>query len=825
MVLTRSNPWLRRTLFAVGGLFLLLVIAAGVLIATFDANRYKVLAVDWMRDTHQRTLVIAGPVELKVFPRLAVKVSKVSLSEVNSADRFLSVDQAELSVSMLPLLRKQLVIDQVSASGVEAAYLRDAKGVRNIDDLVATEDVPPSAESSASSATGSALAFDVSAVQLDNVRVRVRDEMAPLQGQLELQSFTSGRLAPGRVTPITVKASLQLSRPQVAALKIDGSGQLSVDLRKNGVSMSGLALAINGDAGAVKGLAMTLAGDLAWDGRALQAGPLKLALQAATLGDTHLAASTIDLEQVLLSPAAQRVELQNLKAALAGQQGASPFTLALAWSKLMVDGQQIAGGALSGSFELSGLNTVKASFQSAAPSGQFDAIKLPGVKLDIDATQGLRKLVGRLSGDLQVSTGSKAPAGAVFDNLMLAATLNDPGLAPLKVALKGRLHIDTGPAEKPAASAGWDLQGTLNANRFESNGSAVLSGTVPRIAATGRFDSLDLNSLMGPEKPATTTAAAPAETPVDLSGLKSVDGQFMFSAGVLKFRQYRVDDARVEAALDNGKLTVPSLTGRAWGGSLSASGKAEAGSNRIAVDLKADGVDVAALLKNVADKDLLSGTGQVTADLRTGGSTLGALRSALSGTARLNVRDGAVKGFNLAQALRNAKAIFGGKPDAEARANASEKTDFSALNVSATIDRGVARSDDLELKSPFLRIGGDGLFDIGKSRIDYTARATVIGSAKGQGGADLDMLKGVTVPVRLTGPFDAIEWKILWSQVAAKAVENQLKEKLNDKLGELLGGGRGESSDAAASSPQSPKRQLEDQLRDQLKGGLKGLFK
>ena len=444
MVQTRGSPWLRRTLLAFGGLLLLLVIAAVVLIATFDANRYKVLAVDWMRDTHQRTLVFGGPIELSVFPRLAVKVSKVGLSEVNSAERFLAVEQAELSISVLPLLRKQLVIDRVSASGVEASYLRDAKGARNIDDLVATEDVPPSTESSASSATGSALAFDVSAVQLENVRLQVRDEMAPLQGQLNLQSFTSGRLAPGRVTPITVKAALQLSRPRVASLQVDGSGDLSVDLRKNGVSMSGLSLSINGDAGAVKGLAMTLGGDIAWDGRALQAGPLKLALQSAALGDTRLAASTIDLEQVLLSPVAQRIELQNLKAALAGQQGASPFSVALAWSKLMVDGQQIAGGELSGSFELSGQNAVKAKFQSAAPSGQFDAIKLPGVKLDIDAAQGPRKLAGQLSGDLQISTGSKAPAGVVFDNLMLAATLNDPGLAPLKLALKGRLQADTG---------------------------------------------------------------------------------------------------------------------------------------------------------------------------------------------------------------------------------------------------------------------------------------------------------------------------------------------------------------------------------------------
>ena len=831
----RSSPWLRRILIALGALLLVLVIAAGVLIATFDANRYKMLAVDWMRDSHQRTLVIAGPVELSVFPRLAVKVGNFSLSEANSAARFLAVTQAELSVSVLPLLRKQLVVDRISASGVEATYLRDAKGARNIDDLVANGDVPASAEPSASAATGSALAFDVSAVKLDDVRIRVRDETVALEGQFNLQSFTSGRLAPGRVTPITLKAALQLSRPQAAALQLDGSGNLSLDLRKSAISMGGLALAIDGDVGAIKGLAMTLEADGAWDGRAVQAGPLKLAVRTATLADTQLGSSTLDIERVLLSPETQRIELQTLKLALAGRQGPSPFALALEWPKLLIDGRQIGGSALSGRFEFSGENNLKAAFQSAAPSGHFDALKLPGLNLSVDAAQGERKVAGRLAGELQITTGGKAPAGAVFENLVLTASLADPGLAPLKLALKGRLHLDTAAGRdggKPGKAAGWDLQGSLNDNRFESSGTAALSGTVPRVTATGRFDSLDLNTLTGPEKRAAAAtvpptaaapaaAAAPAETAVDLAALKRIDGRLNLSAGALKFRQYQVADARLDAALDRGRLTVSTLTGRAWGGSLRASGSAEADSRHIAVDLTADEVDIAALLKNVADKDLLAGTGRVTADLRTGGNTVGALRSALAGTARLSVRDGAVKGFNLAQSLRQAKALLSGRQDTGARASASEKTDFSALDVSATLDGGVARSDDLELKSPFLRVGGDGQFDIGKGRIDYTARATVIGSARGQGGADLDALKGVTVPVLLTGPFDAIEWRILWSKVAAKAVEARIKETLNERLGELLGGQRGEAADSGASAPQSSKEQLKNQLR----GALKGLFK
>ncbi len=58
-----SSPWIRRTALALGALLLLLAVAAGVLVAGFDANRYKGLAVDWMKAELQRTLVIDGPIE------------------------------------------------------------------------------------------------------------------------------------------------------------------------------------------------------------------------------------------------------------------------------------------------------------------------------------------------------------------------------------------------------------------------------------------------------------------------------------------------------------------------------------------------------------------------------------------------------------------------------------------------------------------------------------------------------------------------------------------------------------------------------------------
>ena len=97
------NLWIKRALLALGALALMAALAAVYFVATFDATQYKSIAIDWMKTERQRTLTIDGPVDLSVFPRLAVKVSKLHLSERGRADEFASIDQAALSLQSLPL--------------------------------------------------------------------------------------------------------------------------------------------------------------------------------------------------------------------------------------------------------------------------------------------------------------------------------------------------------------------------------------------------------------------------------------------------------------------------------------------------------------------------------------------------------------------------------------------------------------------------------------------------------------------------------------------------------------------------------------------------
>jgi AsmA protein len=792
------NLWIKRALLALGALLLLAALLAVYFVATFDATQYKSIAIDWMKTERQRTLAIDGPVDLSVLPRLQVKVSKLRLSERGRADEFASIDEAALSLQWLPLLRKQLVVDSVSARGVRALITRDAQGLRNIDDLLGAKGNEGAAGDKAPGA--GFMRFEVGAVRLEDSRLALRDEQAQITGTVSMDSFTSGRLASGVETPVQFRTTVTLERPQVLRLTFDGKTALTFDAARGSATLREAMVKVGGDAEAVKSLHATLAGNMAWDGSTLTAGPIDVNLTDAKTTGMALGPSTLIAQRLVYSPSTRKLELDTMKLALSGKQGTNGFGASLEWPQLAIDGEQLKGSGFSGRFNLDGKTMLAGRFESGSPSGNFDALRLPAFAVKLDGSSGPRKIDGQLKSNLLLRPGRGA---ATMEKLELRANITEPGLQPLALLLGGNAGVDERGVQ-------WALQGALNNNKFDSTGSAALNAAVPVVQANARFDRLDLNQVLAPSASAAASPAAPAapaDTPVVLDGLAAVNGRFNISAGQLVFRQYQVADAKFDAALDNGTLRVTRLAGNAWGGNIDASGTAESKSKRISVKLVANGVNAQALLKDVAGKDLLEGTGRVSADLTTSGASFGALRANLAGAAALQLRDGAVKGVNLARTLRQAKAALSMKQDAITKASAAEKTDFSELTASARIEGGVARSDDLDLKSPFMRIGGSGKFDIGAGRIDYTARATVASTATGQDGAELAALRGVTVPVQLSGPFEAIDWKVQWSGVAAAAVENKLKEKLSEKL-------FGKPAEEAASAPaKKPEEQLKDKLR------------
>ena len=101
------------------------------------------------------------------------------------------------------------------------------------------------------------------------------------------------------------------------------------------------------------------------------------------------------------------------------------------------------------------------------------------------------------------------------------------------------------------------------------------------------------------------------------------------------------------------------------------------------------------------------------------------------------------------------------------------------------------RGGGLGGRTRFLRLGGAGDLDIGEGRMNYLAKAAVVNTSAGQGGKDLEGLAGLTVPVRISGPFESLSYRLeigsLVSDTVKQKVQEQVKGQVQDRLKGLFG--------------------------------------
>ena len=292
----------------------------------------------------------------------------------------------------------------------------------------------------------------------------------------------------------------------------------------------------------------------------------------------------------------------------------------------------------------------------------------------------------------------------------------------------------------------------------------------------------------GPAAP--TDPAKRADQPIDLSALKGLRLKGSLKIGELVASNVKAEKVDVGLQAAGGRLEVKPLAAALYKGNFSGDASVDANGDRFALKGKLNGVAIGPLLRDALNNDLLEGQGNIALDIQTGGTTVSTLKKALAGSASLSLRDGALKGINLDQAIRKARSLSGSKAAAEQGASRSERTDFTEIGASFVIKNGVARNEDLSAKSPLLRLAGSGSVDIGANTIDYLAKATLVATSTGQGSQDQSGLRGVTVPVKITGALDAPRFRVDLGATVGDAVkhraEEQLKERMQDRLKGLL---------------------------------------
>ncbi len=396
-------------------------------------------------------------------------------------------------------------------------------------------------------------------------------------------------------------------------------------------------------------------------------------------------------------------------------------------------------------------------------------------------------------------------------------------LADLALEAKGAAAGLSGLAVKLTGSA--DIDGAKEHIRTSLAGKLVDSSVKARLDIAGfatptynfdvEIDQIDLDRyLPQPAGGGSSPGAArqpEKEQPFDLSALRGLRAAGTLKVGAFKANNVKVSNLRIDLKANGGHVDLNPLTANFYEGTLTSAIAINAAQNVPAFTIRHNmkGINAGLFLKDLANNDKLEGKGDVMLNVTTYGNTVSALKKSLNGNADVKLADGAVRGIDIAGSIRNAKAKLGALGGEQTQASdQNQKTGFSELTATFKITNGVAYNNDLSLKSPLLRVGGAGEINIGADSLNYLVKASIVATSKGQGGRDTDDLRGITVPVRVSGPLAAPSYKLDFGATAKNAV----KQAITDQLQKSLGGGAA-ATDPAKKNAASPGTSTRDKLK------------
>ncbi|WP_438278834.1 AsmA family protein [Nitrobacter sp.] len=363
-----------------------------------------------------------------------------------------------------------------------------------------------------------------------------------------------------------------------------------------------------------------------------------------------------------------------------------------------------------------------------------------------------------LGADRKINITGDARPGDRPLTFTLAATPSAGPLGRRNIPTELTLEVSGSPAHRLTAKAEVringdtllvnGLSGSLDDGKFNGWASVDLAGK-PLVKVDLDFQRLGLGAP--PPQPLAPKAGAQpwSDTAIDVSGLNYVDAQVTISAAELTIGEARFAPASVEAAIAGGVLKATFSNLGAYDGQANGVLSIDAKGSNPSYALKTDvtGVRALPLLSGLAGFDNVDGRMRATADVTGTGVSLRAILSSLTGTASIDVRDGAIRNLNIAKMIR---ALTSGtlsgwqeRPD--------QATDLSQLRATATIAKGQAVTNDLFLAGPLVRMTAAGTVDIGSKTLAFRVEPKLVMTTEGQSG-NTDPV-GLGIPVIVQGPW------------------------------------------------------------------------
>lgn len=787
-----------------GGLLVLLIATAIIVPLVVDVNDYKPRIEAAVADATGRELTIAGDIELSLFPWIGVEIGETRVGNAANFDdqAFAEIKAAQVRIKLLPLLGREVVVDEIVVENPVIRLQRNANGVGNWEDLAkqpaqeSPQKQEPAAEIAEASASkgsespekGGLEKLEIDGLRLTGAAIYFDDRASGMSAKVENLDFLLGKVSLPVDTQLKVSGEFSVSEPGIA-----GNFTLSSDVLADTETQvyrlqdGRFSIVLNGDAIPVQDLEVRLdwqdiVANLAADTADVQAVSLNL------LGTkTQLAASVnrlMEAPRLTASLEFQADDLEETGAALGELIPASVKLAGSASAGLELHYDQAAGKASLDNVLVNAMGLT--AELSANASGLPDEPRIKG-NFVLEEFPPVR-LMSRLGMQLPPTSD---------DTVLEKASVNaDFGASPTSAQLENLdLVLDDSRITGQAGITDFEKQ----ALRFELAMDAIdVDRYLPPSAQDAQQDEEaagDINAMEIPVEP-----------------LRGLDIVGHMTIGKMKAVGFRSHDIEVGINAKNDKLRIHPAKAQFYEGGYRGDIRIDASGDvaRFSIDEHLETVQLGPLLKDVMDVSYISGSAKMDIAATAQGRTVGDIRKSLDGSLAANIKDGTLEGFNLWESIRKAYATIQGK--SYTPKDSENRTEFTELSATGKIRNGVFQNDKLDMRLPFLRVNGKGDIDLVKETLDYRVDAKIVASAELEGG--LDDLKGITIPVRLTGPLTAPKVR----PELGEALKAKAKAELEKKKAQAEAEARQKLEEQKKKAEEEAKEKVEDKLKDKLKG-------
>jgi len=575
------------------------------------------------------------------------------------------------------------------------ARLKD--GTTNFDDLlISDEHLAP-------------LTFDIESVRITNSSINWQDELESQRVSLQDLQLETGRLADKAPSNLTANFRLDTERAQISS-SVNLKSRLFFDRKAGRYEFADLEGKLEGKTGRVNDLVLYFKGSL----------------------DSHPAQGSLAAEDLVVSATG-----------VYGQRG---LEARLGIPKLQVNNLGFSGTQLAFEASLSQPNEISAvTLQMPVFEAANKIFSTAELNAEFDFKRDGNSLHGKLASPVSFNFES-APRLQ-----MDAITLN---LAASHTALAGEVTATaTGNMQVDYAAQNAKLGFVAKLDDSKITGTVALQDFKrPAYTVDIGINHLDLDRYLAS---GWMRRFQDDVTPFNTAGLRDTMLQGSLRAGEIRMDKFKVSRLAADIRIDKSVLAISPLTARLYGGTLAGSIRVTAHETpTLSVKQSLRNLQTGALLADATGAEKLAGKGSIDLDISSQGNTVGALRKALSGSASLALAHGSLAGINLRTALIEGRSELGTRSAARIHpAKFTANTPFSELRATFNFKGGKVEGTGFEMKSPSIRAAGGGEFDLDSGKMDYRFSATVSSAINRRTGGELFELKGITIPVRVSGAY------------------------------------------------------------------------